>query len=815
MRFPLSWLKTWVEVPSDLKDLSQVLMRSGIGLEAIEDPGVSLKNVVVAEVKVRVPHPNADKLSLCTVNDGSRDYQIVCGAPNVTEGLKVPLAKEGAELPGNFKIKRSKIRGVESEGMLCSAEELGLPKGPKEDDGLMILDQGLSLGSPLAQALGLDDAILTLETTANRPDHLSLRGLAREVSALGGMPLKDRPLTTPSAQAADSDFSVTAEPQACSYYSVRRIKGVSVGPSPVWLRKFLEKSGFRSINNVVDATNCVLMEYGQPMHAFDASHLKGHRLEARMALMGESIRTLDGQERSLEIADVVVADASGPQAVAGIMGGAHSEVTPDTRDIILEAAVFPPKLVRRTARRMGLHSESSHRFERGVDSLAVDDAMDRCVGLILEMAGGTLMGDRLSAGSKGVRPADLTLDPDQVNALLGTRITPDTMAGFLRRRFFTVDFQTPTPDKAWTAAVTPPSWRRDVRQWVDLAEEILQMAGVESVSGTDLDAVRTPDPDDAGWGNTWLLRRRLSALGLNEATSLSYLDPAQTTAWGMDLLAMRMDNPLSAELSLLRPSLLPGLVDCAIGALKRRQEGVAFFECGRVFRPSKEGVKETERVAVVLAGQARAGQWNAAGRVWNFFDLKGMAESLGRSLDLTFRAGAAKPESLPPWIYAGKPEGLPSWLHPGRCAGISIGGMAGVLGALHPALLKALDAPKGLEEILVMELESQAQNKAIAKEPHFAGFPRVPAVERDLSCLMDESLEAGRVLDFIKNEGGLGTARVLDRFEGAPLPPGRKSLTFRLTYRAEERSLTDAEVNQRHEELLKRLETALPVEVRR
>ncbi|MGH7443049.1 MAG: phenylalanine--tRNA ligase subunit beta, partial [bacterium] len=390
MRFPLSWLKTWVDLPSDFSELARILMHAGIGLETVEDPGAALKQVVVARVQQRRPHPNADRLSLCVVSDGSRDYAIVCGAPNVAEGLSVPLAKEGAELPGGFKIKKSKIRGCESEGMLCSATELALPETPGVD-GLLVLDPGLPLGTPMAQALGLDDVVLTLETTANRPDHLSLRGLAREVAALGGLKLKDptRPLVEAVGSSPTRPLAVTVQPEACSYYSARRIQGVTIGPSPDWLRAFLEKSGIRPISNVVDATNCVLLEYGQPMHAFDAAHL-GSRLEARLARPNEHIQTLDGQERTLEPDDCVVSDEHGPQALAGVMGGKSSEVTEGATDIVLEAAVFPAKRVRRTVRRLGLPSESSRRFERGVDPLAVDEAMDRCASLILELAGGRL-----------------------------------------------------------------------------------------------------------------------------------------------------------------------------------------------------------------------------------------------------------------------------------------------------------------------------------------------------------------------------------------------------------------------------------------
>ena len=793
MRFPLSWLKTLVELPDDLGQVSQLLMRSGVELEAVENAGAGLDQVVVVQVLDRLPHPNADKLSVCKVNDGSRDYSIVCGAPNVAVGLKVPLAKEGAVLPGDFKIKRSKIRGVESEGMLCSAEELGLPKGV---DGLLILDAALALGRPLAQALGLDDPVLTVQTTANRPDHLSLRGLAREIAALGSLPLKAGAVAELKA-VGESGLNVEIAASACSYYSVRKLQGVRVGPSPDWLKARLERSGIRSISNVVDATNSVLLEYGQPMHAFDAARLSGKQLEARLARTGETLKTLDGQLRTLKPEDLVIADAAGPQALAGVMGGAHSEVSAATTDLVLEAAVFAPASVRRTSRRLGLSSESSQRFERGLDSLAVDEAMDACAALILSLAGGTALGGRASAGSKGKAPDAVDLKPEQVNALLGTSLSGDTMAALLKRRHFSVEAQ------GSGYRVSPPAWRRDVHAWVDLAEDVIQMAGLDSVPTTELAELRTPDPDDAWWRNAWLLRARLSALGLYEAGTYTYLDPALAKTWGLDAQAPRMDNPMSEDLSLLRPSLLPNLVAAALGALKRRQEGVALFELGRVFQKAKDGVRESERVAILLAGHASLGQWNEPARDWDFFDLKGMAESLGASLDLTFRSTASKPEELP------------AWAHPGRCSSISVGGLHGILAALHPALLVALEAPAGLEQIYVLELEYQNPSKTLAKEPHYAAFPRVPSVERDLSCLVDRGLEAGRILDFLKNEGGLGLARVLDRFEGAPLPEGRKSLTFRVTYAAEERTLTDEEVNRRHDDVIKRLETALPVEVRR
>jgi phenylalanyl-tRNA synthetase beta chain len=788
MRFPLSWLKDWVDLPEDLEEVQALLMKAGIGLEAVDNPGESLRNVVVVQVLETLPHPNADRLRLCKVSDGSRDFRIVCGAKNFETGAVVALAKDGAVLPGDFKIKKSKVRGEESEGMLCSPQELGL----KPDvDGLLLLDPDLALGTPLAQALGLDDPILTLETTANRPDHLSLRGLARELAALGGLALHAPPTALGQAPAS-APFQVAIQAEAaCPYYTARLLSGLRSLPSPAWMQDRLQKSGIRPISAIVDVTNYVLLEHGQPLHAFDADKLSGGSLEARLARPGERLVTLDGQERLLTEDDIVIADAAGPQALGGVMGGAQSEVTDATVRVLLEAAVFPPKRVRRTSRRLGLKSESSLRFERGVDPLAVTEALDRAAQLILELVGGHLASPLLSAGSPGPAPAALAFEPQRVNALLGTRIPEKDMAALLERRFYKVA----RGASGWSA--TPPPWRRDVRAAVDLAEEVLQMAGVDSLPSSDLPQVRTPDADDTHWTNAWLLRSQLSGLGLQEALTLSFLHPELSEAWGLQSSAPRLDNPFSEDQALLRPSLLPNLVAAALASLRRRSGGIAQFELGRAFKRGSKGVEENERIAIVLAGERVSASWNEKARDWDYFDLKGLAEGLAEKLGVTFRCAGAKPDEAP------------TWAHPGQVAKLSLGGLQGWMGALHPALLKKLEVPKDLAQVLVLELEPHAASKPLVKEPKYAPFSRVPAVERDLSCLMDSALEAGKVLDFLRSEGGLGRARVMDRFEGEPLPPGKKSLTFRLTYTAEGRSLTDQEVNQMHQDLVGRLQTAM------
>lgn len=785
MKFPLSWLRDWVDLPEDLAKISDLLIRIGVGLEAVENPGVHMQNVVVARILKRSPHPNADKLSLCDVDNGKETLRIVCGAQNFKEGDLVPLAMEGALLPGDFKIKKSKIRGEESNGMLCSTEELGLGKG---EDGLYLLPQSFKPGTPLAQALGMDDPVLTLETTANRPDHLSVRGIAREIAAVSGHPLKD---PTKAPQEKDGEISGfqahVQDPKLCPRYSARRIRGVKVAASPPWMQSRLQAAGIRPINNVVDATNYVLIEFGQPLHAFDLSQLQGGRIEARPAKAGEKLKTLDGQDRILDPGDIVIADGEKAVALGGVMGGAQSSVTEGSKDILIEAALFLPKAVRLSSRRLGLRSESSLRFERGVDPASLDLAMDRACALILELAGGSLSKGRLSAGPGLPPPPGIPFDPARANALLGSSMDASEMFALLKRRGFSSSASAPYK-------VTPPPHRRDLEGEADLAEEIAHMKGLDALPSTSLASSQEPWEDAQEFNATQRARQALQRLGCHEAYCGSFNSPSQLGIWSL-APGPALDFPLSEEESRLRPSLLPALVESALASLRRQAEGASLFEIGRVFPDSSP---EKACLALVLAGATGKPHWAEKPRPFDYADLSGLAAGLAQELQLSLK-------------LLGK-GALPSWLHPGQAAAIQMGPMRGLMGALHPWLASRLSAR---QPVYVLEIEGLEKLQA-PKAQKFRDFPRLPHVERDLSCLMDDSMEAGLVLDLVVKEGGFQSAqlRVKDVFRGAPLPEGKKSVTFSMLHLSKGQNLTDEEVNRAHNELCALIRQKLPVEIR-
>jgi phenylalanyl-tRNA synthetase beta chain len=809
----LSWLNEWIDLPSSIREVSDLLLKVGVEVESAEKAGPDLPNVVVARILERAPHPQADRLSLCKVTDGTRDYAIVCGAPNCDAGNLVPLAREGAVLPGDFKIKRSKIRGVESEGMLCSVRELGLGT---EGEGLMVLQPDLPLGKPLAEALGLGDTLLGIQTTANRLDQNSILGLARELSALTGRLLRwpASPLP-PEPQGQDADFQVgVVRSEACPLYLGRILKGVKVEASPAWLAKRLEQGGFRPINVLVDVTHFILLELGQPLHAFDLAKLGGRQISVRPAARGEKLRTLDQRDFSLDDTDLVIAGADRPLALAGIMGGLDSGVSISTRDVFLEAAVFDPLWVRRSSRRLALSSDASYYFERGVDPAMTHRALDRAASLILELAGGSL-GRSFQVGQAQTSLPPVPLRPGYLNALLGTALQPLEIQALLSRRGFEVREK----DGQWQAV--PPSHRREVSREADLAEEVAQLAGFESIPSTvPGGGTASPQTDDPAWDNAWMLREACLRQGLQEAATLTYCAPAEADAWGCGEISVPLENPLSEEQSLLRPSLLPNLAISIRHNRRHQMAGAALFEVGHVFRKSPAGQppQEEERWAVLLAGRAKDKQWTGAEQAYDFFDLKGLLENLARSMKWRLRSQPL--ESRSPAAHG--TEGLrmqpasapPAWLHPGQGMQVNLGPLRGWAGALHPSLLKKLDLAG---PVLAAELAGFSE-KTFAKEPRWEPFSRLPAVARDLSCLVPRDLRASALLDFFSRETAQGrvTVRLVDLYEGGKLPADKRSLTFAFTYQSGEKSLTDQEVNALHEGLATRLEKAMPdVKVRR
>ncbi|HEX4085442.1 MAG TPA: phenylalanine--tRNA ligase subunit beta [Chthoniobacteraceae bacterium] len=773
MNVSLNWLREFVELPKSTQELVDLLTLAGVEVEAVHERGANIPNVVVAQILESTQHPNADRLSVCKVDYGKGEpAQIVCGAKNYKVGDKVPLALPGAVLPGDFKIKVGKLRGVESQGMMCSAKELGLGEG---DEGLLILPQDAPIGAPLSQ-LFPSDTILELEITPNRPDLLSHYGIAREIAALRGIALAQPPFKAASATAASPRVGIHAA-DLCPFYSARRIRGVKVGPSPDWLRSRLEAVGIRSINNIVDVTNYVMMEMGQPLHAFDEAKLAGAEIRVRHANEGEPFHALDGKIYTLNSGDLVIADAQSAAAVAGVMGGELTGVTAATADILLESALFNPQSVRRTSRRLGLASDSSYRFERGIDPATVLAASDRATQIILQVAGGAAEPGIETAGAIPVTSRTVALRPARCNALLGAEVPEARIDALL------TGFGLRKVNGGWQI----PSFRSDLTREADLIEEITRAYGIENITGSVTGRPVPASPADATHDARMELRRRLAGFGFYEARTFSLIS-AQAAAGG----GVAIRNPLIEDQAVLRPSLIPGLLAALERNLRGGAKSVRLFELGRVFAAGGERVT----LAALLTGDALAASWReTAPRKTDLFDLKGVLESLGIE-GLTFA-----PADIDGMLPAMRIE-----IH---------GHPAGSLGQLAPARLRALDctAPAALFELDLATVKLRGAPARIAP------IPRFPAVTRDIAIIADSAVAHARIEEVLSgaNEPLLASAQLFDLFsdpEGIRIPAGQKSLAYSLTYRSAEKTLTADEVNGAHARLKERLKAALNVNFR-
>lgn len=790
MRVPLSWLREWVEVEASAEAIAERLTLAGLAVDSFERIGPDLSGVRVGLVREREKHPNADRLSLCRVElgpdvNGGEPVEIVCGAPNVAAGQKVVVASPGAKLPDGRTLERSKIRGVTSNGMICSARELGLEG---DHEGILVLPADAPVGAPAGDVLQAGDVVLELELTPNRGDCASILGVAREVRAIFGGELRWPPCDAiePGPPAASALRIEVDDAEGCSHYVGRVVRGVRVGPSPDWLVRRLEAAGMRSVHNVVDVTNLVLLELGQPLHAFDLGALRGGLVRVRRAGDGEKLVTLDGQERTLEPGDVVIADAERAIALAGVMGGADTEVRPETTDVLIESARFAPARIRRTVRRTGLRSEASYRFERGVDPDGVRRAADRAARLLAELAGGVAAQGVIEVRPGApAAPAEIDLEPARVNRLLGTRLEPGEIAALLEKLGIRAQ-----PGSDGRLRCTPPSHRHDLAIREDLIEEVARLYGYDRIEPTLPEARLAPFREPATRTLVDAARSSLVVAGLVEAVTLSFLDAGDLDRLDLSLddrrrRTVRILNPVNEDESRLRTTLLPALLRAARANLARRVPRVRLFEIARVFfsdGASDDGLPdEPLRLAAVLVQGERTGVWDPDRPAPLFFEAKGVAERLLLELGVT------------PWFRA---EGGEPYLLPGASVQIGSGDrVLGAVGELHPDAAAAfeLEAPCAVLELDLAEL-------ALVPRPpaRYAEVSNQPPVRRDLAVLLDRDTAAGEVLEAIRKTAGapLASVDVFDRYEGKGVPENRVSLAFRMVFQRPDRAFTDDEITR-------------------
>ena len=790
MKISEQWLREWVNPALTSEELCHQITMAGLEVDAIEPVAGAFSGVVVARIISAEQHPDADKLRVCLVDAGGETLQIVCGAPNARAGLRVPLARVGAVLPGDFAIKAAKLRGVESQGMLCAEKELGISDA---NAGLMELAEDAPVGVDLREYLALDDRVIEIGLTPNRADCLGIAGIAREVGLLNNLPVTPPAYDAVSPAIADIFPVELQAPERCPRYVGRVIRGVDVSrPSPLWLQEKLRRCGIRSIDAVVDVTNYVLLELGQPMHAFDLGKLRGG-IVVRTANSGESLELLDGQTVELQPETLVIADHAGPLAIAGIMGGEASAVSASTRDLLLEAAFFTPDLLSGKARSYGLHTESSHRFERGVDFELQVAAMERASQLLLSIVGGEAgpIEQAVSPANLPRRPA-VTLRAERIGKMLGLELP----AAEVERILGGLGLEAAPTAVGWTCSV--PSWRFDIAIEADLLEELARVYGYNRLPATHIQAALVMPARPEKQLGIRQLRRHLSARGYREAITYSFVDPRLQRVFDPDIEPVTLANPISADMAVMRSSLLPGLVGAVLRNTNRQQPRTRLFESGLRFVPGAAGLQQIPTLAMVATGERFAESWAVAGQAADFFDLKGDVESL---FALTRDPGALQ-------FCAGQRPGL----HPGQTAGITRNGHAvGYIGTLHPATQAQLDLAAPLY-VCEIDLEAVLEGRV----PRFAELSRFPEVRRDLAVIVDKSLPAAELMKNVRAVAGsyLKDLRLFDVYEGKGIDPKRKSLALGLTFRDHSRTLSDDDVNLAVNQVIDSLEKNFKAELR-
>ncbi len=784
MKFSEQWLRSWVNPSISTQEMCDQLTMAGLEVDGVEPAAGKFTNVVIARVESLEKHPDADKLNVCQVNDGSETLQIVCGAANVREGLIIPLAKIGAVLPGNFEIKPAKLRGVESSGMLCSEKELGLADSA---DGLMELPEDAPVGRDLRNYLQLDDNIIELDLTPNRGDCLSITGIARELGVLNQCEVTEQQWA-PYKQTIKDEFPVEIQAdEACTYYAGRVIRGIDVkAKTPLWMLERLRRSGIRGLSPVVDITNYVMLELGQPMHAFDLQKLDG-KINVRFSKKGEKVTLLDGKCIDLQENTLVIADNSKVLAFAGVMGGEDSAVDDSTFDIFLESAFFKPEIIAGKARSYGLHTDSSHRFERGVDTQMQAHAIERATELIREICGGDVgpvIEHKTAAHIEEAIP--IHLRSDRIKRVLGIELEEEQVTEIFKRLGMEVKVY---PD-GWL--VKAPSFRFDIQIEADLLEEVVRVYGYNNIPRTrpSYHAIIQAQPEAKNSLNA--LKKCLVNRGYFEAISYSFVDPKWQKILDPQAPTIALANPLSSEMSVMRTTMWAGLLNALKHNVNRQQNRVRLFETGLCFRPESEksgieAITQEPMFAGVICGDIHHEQWAEKTQKVDFFDVKADVEAL-----LSFSEADS--------IFAAAENPV---LHPGQSASISQNDeIVGWVGALHPEVQKALDID---QRVYVFELKQSAiANNNI---PTFTPLSRFPEVRRDLAILVEEALPVADILSVIKRTSSdlVKEVQIFDVYQGKGVDEGRKSVAFGLILQEFSRTLTDHEVDSEIENIVSTL----------
>lgn len=787
------WLKDYVNANVSVEDLAERITRTGIEVDDIIDYTKDIKNLVVGYVQSKEKHPDADKLNICQVDIGEEEaVQIVCGAPNIDAGQHVIVAKVGGRLPGGIKIKRAKLRGERSEGMICSLQEIGISSNvvPKAyENGIFVFPNEVEPGTDALTALYLNDQVMELDLTPNRADALSMVGTAYEVAAL-----YQTEMTKPStesneiATSALDELSVTIDnPEKVPYYSARVVKNVTIAPSPIWMQARLIKAGIRPINNVVDISNYVLLEYGQPLHMFDQDHIGSQDIVVRQAKDKEVMTTLDNTERTLVDTDIVISNGQEPIALAGVMGGDFSEVTDQTTNVVIEGAIFDPVSIRHTSRRLNLRSEASSRFEKGIATEFVDEAVDRACYLLQEYASGEVLQDRVSAGDLGsfVTPIDITAD--KVNQTIGFDLSSDEIKAIFEQ----LGFDTQQNDD--TLTVNVPSRRKDISIKEDLIEEVARIYGYDEIpSSLPIFGEVTSGELTDRQHKTRTVKETLEGAGLNQAITYSLVSKEHAKDFALqERPTISLLMPMSEAHATLRQSLLPHLIEATAYNVARKNKDVRLYEIGRVFFGNGEGElpDEVEYLSGILTGEYVVNAWQGKKEEIDFFIAKGVVDRVAEklNLELSYKAGEIK------------------GLHPGRTAIVSLEGKEiGFIGELHPQVA----ADNDLKRTYVFELNYDAMMDVAVGYINYAPIPRFPGVTRDIALEVNHEVPSSELKQTIHDNGEdiLQSTLVFDVYEGEHLEEGKKSIAIRLNYLDTEDTLTDERVSKVHDKILEALQ---------